>query len=321
MGRILFVIFVLSLSLSSFAKTDSTYIGFYSDELSVNTFLSRDIYNLMQELENGQEIAYLPNNPVNIGLGLSINNTVVSFGYGYGFDFLRDKSQGKTESFDFQLHNYGRKFVFDIFIQKYKGFYATRDNRHDEYELCPDLKMTQYGAYGQYVFNHKRYSYKAAFNQNERQLKSAGSVIAGFGAYVNKIRSDSSFVYKDKNNLDNFQFGISAGYAYTWVINPKWYIAGSATTGIHFGSEKINTFGKKKIEVYPTVFPRIAAGYSNKDWSFGFFFVGNLISPYMEDKSSISLFSGNFQLRATKRFSTMPLSQKNKQTILRYLDF
>ena len=225
------------------------------------------------------------------------------------------------------FHEYFKKYIY-IYTKrqkKYRKIFGKTDGRNgsaristifeeDEkqknFTLCPDLKIQQYGLFGQYLFNNKKYSYKAAFIQNEKQVKSAGSIIAGMGVYISSIDSDSSFVYKGKNFLDNFQFGFSGGYAYTWVISPRWYIAGSATVGINFGSEKVSKFGKQKLEVYPTVFPRFAAGYNHSDWSLGLFFVSNILSPYHADKSSISLMSGNFQLKFTKRFDIIPLFSK-----------
>lgn len=137
----------------------------------------------------------MPNNPPNIGLGFSMNNTIVNVSYGQGFNFMRDKEKGKTKALDLQIHNYGKKFTFDVFIQRYRGFYA-EDESGNVLALYPDLKIRQYGAYGQYIFNNKKFSYRAAFNQNEKQLKSAGSFLIGGGVYFSKIESDSSFVHK-----------------------------------------------------------------------------------------------------------------------------
>ncbi len=254
----------------------------------------------------------MPNNPVNIGLGFAKNNSVLSFSYGYGFDFLRDKSLGKTKSFDFQYHNYGRKFVFDIFIQKYEGFYVDEGNSMKEYILCPDLNIRQYGAFGQFVLNHKKFSYKAAFNQNEKQLKSAGSILLGIGCYNTDIKSDSSFIFNDKNRLQNFQFGVSAGYAYTWVISKKWFLNGSVTTGINFGSETVNKFGKQRLEVYPTVFPRMSAGYNHKSWALGFSYIGNMIFPSYLDDMEVGVMSGNFQFTYIRRFGDLPFLSGKK---------
>ena len=286
------------------AQVDSSYIKTFDHVLSVRFFISKEMLFLNQENSNESK-TYMPNNPPKLGAGMSLNNTILSFSYGYGFDFMRDKELGKTRSFDFQLHNYGRKFVFDLFIQRYKGFYMEDDKNN--ITLCPDLKIHQYGLYGQYVFNNKKYSYKAAFVQNERQLKSTGSFLIGGGIYFTNIESDSSFVYMGKNSLDNFQFGLSGGYTYTWVLGRYWDISASTTVGINFGSEKINSFGKQRLEVYPTVFPRFSAGYKHDSWAIGFSYVGNIVFSSVSDELNMGTYSGNFQISFVKHFTVIPL--------------
>ncbi len=307
---LLFFLFIATICV--YSQVDSSYIKPYKENFAINTYLGRDFVFLAQDTPDESK-TFLPNNPVNVGLGFSINNTVLSFSYGYGFDFFRDKKLGKTKSFDFQFHNYSRKFVFDIILQKYEGFYRDLEQTKQEVILAPDLKIRQYAAYGQYVFNHKKYSYQAAFVQNEKQLISTGSLLLGTGIYSTRIDSETSFLHEGKHTLDNFQFGISGGYAYTWVISSKWYIAGSLTVGINFGSETARDFGKQRIEVYPSTFPRIAAGYSVKDWSLGFSYISNIIFPAITDDNTVTILSGTGQFSFRKRFDTIPFfSQRQK---------
>ncbi len=267
----------------------------------------------LQQETNGDIKKFMPNTPMNLGLGISIKNTIIDFSYGQGLSFMKDKEKGRTKALDFQIHNYGRKFIIDLFVQKYRGFYIA-DDAGKNVQLYPDLKIQQYGAFGQYVFNNKKFSYKAAFMQNEKQLKSAGSFLLGGGVYFSKINSDSSFVYKSKNALRNFQFGVSGGYAYTWAISKRWYTSGSATIGVNVGTERINDFGKQRIEVYPTFFPRVAFGYNKEKWSLGLSYINNVIfSSFSDDnKSNIGLSSGNFQIGAIWRLNTNPFSKREK---------
>lgn len=288
------------------AQIDTIYIKPFENKLSLRTYLSMKFISMEQEID-GDIKKFMPNTPMNLGFGVSLNNTIINLSYGYGMNFMKDKEKGKTKALDFQIHNYGRKFIIDLFVQKYHGFYTADDNDKN-IELYPDLKIQQYGAFGQYVFNNKKFSYKAAFNQNERQLKSAGSFLLGGGVYFTKIDSDSSFVHKTKNSLQNFQFGVSGGYAYTWAINEKWFTSGSATMGANFGTERINDFAKKKIEIYPTFFPRVAIGYNKEKWSLGLSYVNNFIfSSFSDNKNSnIGLSSGNFQIAYIWRLDSNP---------------
>lgn len=306
--RIILCVFLLSFwapFLSFAGQKDSLYIADYKQKLILSTFVAREFINMSVETPE-QDVIYMPNNPVELGLGFSWKNSMLSFAYGYGFDFMRSKKRGKTESLDLQFHHYNRKFAFDFFLQQYNGFYMEEESQNDYFELCPDLRMKQYGITGQYVFNNRRFSYRAAFAHNEKQLRSAGSILLGVGAYFSDIRSDSSFMYNDKNSLRNFQLGVSAGYTYTWVINRHWFVNGSVTTGIHFGNNKIGLIGEKT-EVYPTVFPRVSIGYDHDNWSFGFVYLNNMIFPAFSDDRVIGLMSGTFQFSYYMRIHDVPV--------------
>jgi len=299
--RLFFVIIVLTIPLGCFSQIDSTYIGFYDSRLGVKVFLGRDFVFLNQETKGQQEVTYMPNNPAKLGAGFSVNNSVISFAYGYGFDFLRDKDKGKTEALDFQYHYYSRKFVFDIYIQKYKGFYTEDSPDGKNLTLYPDMKVKQYAFYGHYVFNNEKYSYRAVFNQNEKQLKSAGSFLLGGGIYITDIDSDSTFIYNDKKSFNRVQFGVSGGYAYTWVLGRHWLLSASATAGINIGSESMKDL-TRKIEIYPSVFPRFSAVYANKSWGLNFSYVNNLLFNPTSKDDVITVSSGSFQLAFSKRF-------------------
>lgn len=296
----LFLLAVIFLPITCFSQVDSTYIGFYDLRLGVKTYLARDFVFLTQTIEGDKDITYMPNNPVKIGGAFSVNNSVLSFGYGYGFDFMRDKTKGRTKSLDFQYHNYGRKFVFDAYIQQYTGFYS-EDEDGKVLNVFPKMKINQYAVHGHYIFNNRRYTYRAAFNQSERQLRSVGSFLLGGGVYYTDIRSDGSFLYNNKSYFRRYQAGASVGYAYSWVLGRHWLLSASGTLGINFGNENISDF-ENKIEIYPSVFPRISASYSNKSWAIHFSYLNNVLFNAASRDNSLAISSGSFQLSFNKRF-------------------
>lgn len=312
--RIIFLIlFTFSISLiplASFAQVDSFYIRNYQQKLTLSGYLGREFAFIIINTPT-EEIAYLPNNPLKLGLGLSWKNTILSVAGGYGFDFMRNKKKGKTESLDLQYHHYDRKFIFDFYAQHYKGFYLENDNwSENSIEIYPDLLFQQLGISACYILNNKRFSYKAAYVQNEKQVRSAGSLLLGGGISWTKIDSEGSFLYNDRNGLNNFQFGIDVGYAYNWVINSKWLINGSITGGIRFGSEKISTFGKEKLKVYPTALPRISVIYDQEKWALAFTFVNNTSFPAFSEEDNVTLLTGMFRLSYIRRINDFPFLSK-----------
>lgn len=300
-----------------FPKLDSIYVRDYSQELSVRAYMGMNFITMSQNRDSEPEENYLSNKPPSFGLGLSLKNTIISFGVGYGFDFLRDKSKGKTSAkWDLQFRRYTRYVVFDLFYQEYKGFYQDNDKEKD-YKICSDLKIRKLGAFGQYIFNNKRFSYKAAFSQNQKQLRSAGSFLLGAEIYNTWINSDSSFVYNNKKDFSSFQFGVNAGYAHTWVLNRYWHISGSMSMGINLASEKFRTFGRSKISLCPSIMPRIAAGYDRNNWALGFAFASNILFHITSKNNNMGIQTGSAEVRYIRRFNFIPFRNKKEKMDLK----
>jgi hypothetical protein len=310
MRIILFLILIAISDLYCCAQLDSSYIRPFEYRLAVRGYLGRDYLIMTQSSSFDSDKKFIPNSPLKIGFGITLNNTILDFGYGFGI--RKEKDKGKNKSFDFQIHKYSRKFVLDLFIQKYQGFY---NDESKNIEIYPDLSIQNYGVSALYILNNKKYSYKAAFNQSEKQLRSAGSILLGAGIYQTKIKSDSSFLYQGQNNLCNLQFGFNAGYAYTWVIGNFWDISASSTLGVGILFPTTNRNQDKAVKVTPVISPRITAGYNRDDWSMGFSFIGNVTYPIMSKEENISLLSGSVLITYTKRFSAVPFLKYNHRSI------
>ncbi len=294
------LVFVVFLPYRSNAQVDSVYITPFEQELFIGIYSYYQYTMLTHEISDKESIVYKPNSPVGMGLSFAYRN--FSLSGGMSFNFMRDKKRGKTKAIDFQYHYYGKKFIFDLFLQDYKGFYTGENGK--VLVMYPDIRLTQYGLYGQYVFNHKKFSYRAAFNQSERQLKSAGSFQLGGGFYYNQVRSDSSLVMYGKNDLNNYQISISGGYAYVWVIKKNYLISAGMAFGINIGFG--DTHESKKVEVSPSMFPRISAGYNGNNWSLGLSFVVNRMYVAHNDELKMFFDTGYAQIAFIRRFDVVP---------------
>ena len=99
-----------------------------------------------------------------------------------------------------------------------------------------DLSSSIKGFNLYYIFNHRKFSYPAAYAQSTRQKRSCGSAIAGIGytkhsldinwTALQELAStrlskeamsvlDSSMTF---SNIDYSAYNISGGYAYNWVF-------------------------------------------------------------------------------------------------------
>ena len=232
-----------SLSVKSMGETlnyDTNYIASYTEVFTPRLIISnkKNIFTI-SEKESGKSIEYQPNSPLNLGFGLTYK--WFSFNVAFNFPFINkdDDIFGKTRRLDIQTNIFGRSYVIDIFLQYYRGFYIANPNIIDPdwmpgnpYPLRGDVVSLAFGVSGFYVFNHKKFSYRAAFNFNERQKKSKGSFTVGGGVINYRISSDSGLVpteiFPDSVvaiNFDLVKIGSTfaiGGYTYTFIIR-NWY--------------------------------------------------------------------------------------------------
>ena len=78
------------------------------------------------------------------------------------------------------------------------------------------------------VFNHRRFSYSAAFTQSYIQRRSAGSWLAGISYQGGSIKTTEALIERNPNAPDTRiyigHFGIGGGYGYNWVLGKKWLL-------------------------------------------------------------------------------------------------
>jgi hypothetical protein len=265
--KIIFVLFVLFPNIVS-AQYDSAHIAPFKQDFSVGASAYFQFTMLTHTDDNNRSTTYIPNTPV--GLGLSVSTKRFSVSGGIMSNLLRNPEFGETKITDWQFHYYGRKFIADMFFKNYEGFYSREGE--ETIVLHPDVKLHQYSVSGQYIFNHKKFSYRAAFNQSEQQLKSAGSFQLGGGFYYNDVSADTSFTINKQNRLSSYQLCVSGGYVYNFIIEKNYHVALGMSAGLNFGSEHLNM---KKIKISPNVFPRASVGYNADGWSVGLSFVLN----------------------------------------------
>ncbi len=256
------------------AQTDSAYIRMFPQEFSLRPYFYYKFTSLETDIKGKERQTYHPNIPVGVGIGFAYKNYALNLAYAP--PFFRDKERGKTKYFDLQYHYYSRKYLFDFFFQDYKGFYSEYDKATGLYPYYSDIHIIQYGATAQYVFNHQKFSYRAAFYNNEKQLRSAGSFQLGGGFYYNNLYTDETAILEGRDRFRNYQLSITGGYVYTWVFKKDYFFTLGLTGGVNLGLEEIRYSGEK-LEVTPTVFPRVAAGYNGDDWALSFNFLMNQV--------------------------------------------
>lgn len=160
----------------------------------------------------------------------------VGFWVGYrgtGFSYSKSltKNAGRYYSFSSTGAKYGFNFRLRRFNTKDARFMATDLNQETGAEMKTDTAFSMPSPVwirsvyinGYYVFNGRRYSQAAAYNQSVIQRRSAGSLLLGVTWY------QSSFDYADIRNIffmivghgiyraKVHQANLGVGYGYNWV--------------------------------------------------------------------------------------------------------
>lgn len=218
------------------SKKDSTYIVSYYNDLIVRIYSGEKSHSLeLSDLNNAYGLHYLPNGYFNMGVGVNFRSFGLSLATKIPFIHNNQFKNGETKRFGIQSYLYTDRFSVDLLTSFSKGYYLTNSSQHlvsYSKELNyqrPDISSANIGISVNYIFNHNKFSYKAAFSDTERQKRNAGSVIAGGSILSYRTKADSAFVPRGINNLlflksrDVSQSGVLAfntnlGYAYSLIF-------------------------------------------------------------------------------------------------------
>jgi len=311
-------------------EVDTNYIQTFPDHITGRVYLSQK-YTNFEVVDDSNEVSmlYEPNTTLNLGVGVTIKSFTLNLAY--GFDFLNpDEGQGKTRYLDLQSHIYSRKMVIDFFGQFYKGLYLSNTadlapDYEDPFYVRPDIYEQVLGGSVQYIFNHKKYSYRSGLVQNERQLKSAGSLLLGVDAYYGLMQGDSAIVpsfargqgFGEKKNADRFVFfraGPNIGYAHTFVVAKKFFAMLSLSVSVGFGAYSVHTPGEGISQdrgVSASAFGRFALGYNDEKWYLGLSVVDNSINTNSTPSDVYAAFGvGNVRFNYARRFIPGPKVKK-----------
>ncbi len=306
------------------SKFESSYIKDFADLLSFRMYgiSKHNNFNVYSD-KSKETVIYNPNTNLNLGIGF--NYKWFGLGVAFNIPFINndDDKYGKTQQMDLQTNMYGTKFVFDGVFQFYKGFYIKNPdnyinnwNNNNPYPQRFDITSVALGGNFYYIFNNKKYSYKASFVQNALQKKSAGSFISGVYFSVYGINADYSVIpFEIKSKFGNdtnltsassVNLGIAAGYSYTFIIKKQFFITLSVVPGLSLNS---NTRTENNVQIYDgaklavRTQTRFAMGYNNKKYYAGMSAVSDNFSFNNPDNAVVNYNYGNIKIFAGKRFN------------------
>ena len=160
------------------------------------------------------------------------HKTTVSIGASYrgisaSLSLNPTKMSGAYKDYEFNLNYYSSRISIDFSYQRSESLAGDiyRDDKLQTME-SGDLTLKVVNMAGFYTFNHRHFSYPAAFNQSYIQRRSAGSWLAGISYQGGTIETRDELKARLPNapviNIDIGHIGIGGGYGYNWIPGKKW---------------------------------------------------------------------------------------------------
>lgn len=238
-----------------FNEIDTNYIEpqHYNYTVMLQNTNTYEAYKIKSK--SGQSITFAPKPTVKIGPYIGWRWIFL----GYTVDVNHFSNDEKKKEFELSL--YSSLFGVDLYFRKTGSDYRIREadlgGDTDRFILkgipFSGLSVGIKGFDVYYIFNHKKFSYPAAFSQSTCQKKSCGSFLAGIGYTAHTIDLDyeklESVVESNMGNagydveldedlmFDNVKYAsysISGGYAYNWVFARNWLFAASVSVALAY---------------------------------------------------------------------------------------
>jgi hypothetical protein len=245
------------------------------DKLSLEVASTMQVKSVIEEEGMSEMTLHLHiKPPVSTSLGIWAGYR----GYGAGYSLSLSGDNGYSFAMNMVSPSYGinlriNRFSFDkpeAFLSWHTNGAAgssedVLDAEYIQTVLSSPMKIGTLVLDGYWVFNKKRFSMLAAYDQSTIQLRSAGSLIAGLMYYYQKLDYDTP---KNLYLLQSFtkmglmkvyQGSIGLGYTYNWVPARGWVVNVTAMP-------VLTLLNLVKVSNYQLEFPDNLSDYSGTEW-------------------------------------------------------
>ena len=237
--RFVILLMAILLPLLSFSQYDTSYVMRFPGRLGVALYQSKPSYEI--KIRNKQtnpgakdELDYKTQAKYITGIGLHYDK--LSLFAGVKTPGEADRRKGKTKSSQFNIAFTGSKLRIEGSARLYTGFYENNSPVNNpsftdtsEYYQNSEMKTNSLKLKIFYFFNlKKRFTYGAAYINNTRQLKSAGSFLLTSNLYQFGIKNNGPIIppylasiFVPYDSTDKFKvngISIGIGYTHTFII-------------------------------------------------------------------------------------------------------
>jgi hypothetical protein len=245
MGKrsLVFVFLFLTISSSVLAQKEMDTIAYDEETEYIHKFPNRitarlfyvNTSNLLVVNDRNSSLFFKlnPNKQNRIGAQMSFRAITIS--YSFAPDFLAEnKDNDNSKLFNLSFRTFlGKHWMQTLDLYQEKGFYL----ENNDFNLYfPEFKSFKIGGATSYIFN-ENFSFRAIVNQDEKQIKSAGSFIPRIVYYYTKlnIRTDNNFTDEE---LHSFDIVFAPSYYYNFVPTKNIFLSAGASAGIGLNHSK-----------------------------------------------------------------------------------
>ena len=181
----------------------------------------------------------------------TISVAAIYRGISAGIAINPGKMSGVYKDYEFNLNYFSSRLSLDASYQRSTTLAGDIERNGMQRLESGDVTMKVLNLAGYYTFNHRRFSYPAAFTQSYIQRRSAGSWLVGFSYQGGSIVTSDELKAKNPNAPDVRiylgHFGIGGGYGYNWVLGKKWLLHFSTLpTVVVFNRNNFKVNGERK---------------------------------------------------------------------------
>lgn len=251
MKNLLTLIFLLT-SLNMFCQTtkDTTYIKDLNKKVTLKLTTSNKSESFSVKSPQ-QKYELAPNTEYITKLGF--NYRFISFSIKLPTEFITDSyyndRKGTSKLFAFDVDFFIKNWHHYLSLSKTEGYYITNTKdfianwnpKTDDYVQFPELVYRAFSGVSSYVLN-PNFSLKFVTNQNEKQLKSAGSFIPSIAyKYYSIDNRETLTTTNSTQKSKTLEIVPEIGYYYTYIFNHNFYFSGGATGGAGYKNTQLLT--------------------------------------------------------------------------------
>ena len=142
------------------------------------------------------------------------------------------KWSGAYKDYELNLNYYGSRLSLDLSYQRSESLSGDIcGDRGDKRLESGEATLKVLNLVGYYTFNHRHFSYPAAFTQSYIQRRSAGSWLLGISYQGGSIKTNDELKQRSPDapeiTIEFGHIGLGGGYGYNLVLGRKWLLHAS----------------------------------------------------------------------------------------------